>query len=154
MGQHAYRTVLPIEECLGRLQGATEPWPSLLQVRWGDGKFLLRLQAPAFRISRPDAYRNAFASHFYGTLERVDGATVVHGSIRLSTGSVLFFSFILAFMIAVLGPFGGQFETNVLLLWAGLSICVWRFGGWLQPGTSTLYEQFIQQVLAAEPMQR
>jgi hypothetical protein len=152
VGPQAYRTVLPIEECVGRLQTATDPWPSFLHLRWADGKFLLRLDSPTFRISRPDAYRNGFASHFYGKLERVDETTVIRGEVRLSTGSVLFFSGVLAFMIAVLAPFGGQFEATVLVLWVGIALCLWRFGGRLGPGTSAQYGQFIQQVLAADPV--
>jgi hypothetical protein len=152
VGPGVYHTLLPMEECIGRLQAATDPWPSFLQIRWSHGKFLLKLHAPSFRISRPDAYRNAFAPHFYGRMQSENGTTIIRGDVRFSTCNLVFFSLLPASLIAVLGPsFLDQFEIEVLLLWAVIALGMWRLGGRLAPGTSEQYGEFIRDVLAAVP---
>jgi hypothetical protein len=147
------RTVLPAEECLSRLQGATTRWRLWPPPPEGT-MLLLRVRHLRFRLSPSDGYRNGFALHFYGSLSAEGGGTVIRGRVRLPLGATLFFSGVAAMLIGVLSlsVIPGQLESRVVLLWVVLAVGLWYGVQQLAPRTRRRYMQFLEATLAATPL--
>ena len=160
-------TDLALDECIRRIEASTDPGNRTifsLSGYKGSKPLLVKFNANQFVLWKRRYYRNDFAPYLFGTVLPDDKGSRLEGHFDMNLWVKIFMRIWIAFAVVFIVPifFATLTQSTRGNAWVGVIVPIGfvifglllpKFGRWMGRGEEKLMREFLQNTLAAQPVE-